>query len=123
MHLSPHAVACATHAQDRSAGQTMGTQNGEEKRMFMILSLVLFVIGLGLVISFAEQLVKGVLGTSIGFGISPFLVSVIFIGFDLKILRWERLGRLKGSRALRSVLLLARQWLPLPSLLASRGAS
>jgi len=101
----------------------MGTQNGEEKRMFMILSLVLFVIGLGLVISFAEQLVKGVLGTSIGFGISPFLVSVIFIGFDLKILRWERLGRLKGSRALRSVLLLARQWLPLPSLLASRGAS
>ncbi len=48
----------------------------------MILSLVLFVIGLGLVISFAEQLVKGAIGASLGFGISPFLVSVIFIGFD-----------------------------------------
>jgi cation:H+ antiporter len=38
--------------------------------------------GLGLVIFFAEQLVKGVIGTSMGFGLSAFLLSVIFIGFD-----------------------------------------
>jgi cation:H+ antiporter len=39
-------------------------------------------LGLGLVIFFAEQLVKGVIGTSMGFGLSAFLLSVIFIGFD-----------------------------------------
>jgi len=50
--------------------------------MNTILSMVLFVIGLGLVIYFAEKLVKGAVGTSLGFGISTFLVSVIFIGFD-----------------------------------------
>lgn len=48
----------------------------------MILSLMLFVIGLGLVIAFAEQLVKGALSTSLSLGVSPFLVSVLFIGFD-----------------------------------------
>ena len=48
----------------------------------MTLSLVSFVIGLGLVIYFAEKLVKGAVGTSLGFGISTFLISVIFIGFD-----------------------------------------
>lgn len=48
----------------------------------MILSITLFVIGLGLIIYFAEKLVKGAVGTSLGFGISAFLVSVIFIGFD-----------------------------------------
>ncbi|HWP00321.1 MAG TPA: sodium:calcium antiporter [Methylococcus sp.] len=50
--------------------------------MDMILSVVSFVIGLGLVIYFAEKLVKGAVGTSLGFGISTFLISVIFIGFD-----------------------------------------
>ena len=35
-----------------------------------------------MVIFFAEQLVKGVVGTSLNFGISAFLISVIFIGFD-----------------------------------------
>ena len=42
----------------------------------------MFVVGLALVIYFAEKLVKGAVGTAIGFGISAFLVSVIFIGFD-----------------------------------------
>jgi len=46
------------------------------------LSVVIFIVGLGLVIYFAEKLVKGAVGTSLGFGISTFLVSVIFIGFD-----------------------------------------
>lgn len=50
--------------------------------MNIILSVVLFVTGIGLIIYFAEKLVKGAIGTSLGFGISTFLVSVIFIGFD-----------------------------------------
>jgi cation:H+ antiporter len=48
----------------------------------IILPLVVCGLGLGLIIFFAEQLVKGVVGTSIGFGLSTFLLSVIFIGFD-----------------------------------------
>jgi cation:H+ antiporter len=62
----------------------------------MTLSLVLFVIGLGLVISFAEQLVKGALGTSVGFGVSPFLISVIFIGFDPENLAVGAVGAFEG---------------------------
>jgi cation:H+ antiporter len=50
--------------------------------MEIMIALVLFGVGLGLIIFFAEQLVKGVVGTSIGFGLSTFLLSVIFIGFD-----------------------------------------
>jgi len=50
--------------------------------MEIIIALVIFGLGLGLVIFFAEQLVKGVVGTSMGFGLSTFLLSVIFIGFD-----------------------------------------
>ena len=50
--------------------------------MDIILALVVCVLGLGLVIFFAEQLVKGVIGTSMGFGLSAFLLSVLFIGFD-----------------------------------------
>lgn len=50
--------------------------------MEILIPLVLFGIGLGLIIFFAEQLVKGVVGTSMGFGLSTFVLSVIFIGFD-----------------------------------------
>ncbi|MGR8981762.1 MAG: sodium:calcium antiporter, partial [Gammaproteobacteria bacterium] len=50
--------------------------------MNMTLSIMLFVIGLWLIIYFAEKLVKGAVGTSLSFGISTFLISVIFIGFD-----------------------------------------
>jgi cation:H+ antiporter len=42
----------------------------------------LFIAGLALVLSLTEQLVKGVVGTSLNFGISAFMISVIFIGFD-----------------------------------------
>jgi cation:H+ antiporter len=51
--------------------------------MEIVIALVLFGVGLGLIIFFAEPLVKGVVGTSIRFGLSTFLLSVIFIGFDL----------------------------------------
>lgn len=62
----------------------------------MMLSLVLFVIGLGLVIVFAERLVKGALGVSVGFGVSSFLVSVIFIGFDPENLAVGAVGAFEG---------------------------
>ena len=50
--------------------------------MDIMIAVVFFGVGLGLIIFFAEQLVKGVVGTSMGFGLSTFLLSVIFIGFD-----------------------------------------
>lgn len=50
--------------------------------MSVLLSIALFVVGLVLVIYFAEKLVSGVVGTAAGFGISAFWISVVFIGFD-----------------------------------------
>jgi len=38
--------------------------------------------GIALVVFFSEQLVKGVVGTSVNFNVSAFLISVIFLGFD-----------------------------------------
>lgn len=64
--------------------------------MNIIVSIVLFIIGLGLVIYFAEKLVKGAVGTSLGFGISTFLVSVIFIGFDPENLAVGAAGSFEG---------------------------
>ena len=48
----------------------------------MLTALALFISGLVLVIYFSEKLVEGVVGTSVTLGISAFLISVIFIGFD-----------------------------------------
>lgn len=45
-------------------------------------SILLFILGIALVVYFAEKLVKGTVGISLGFGISTFIISVIFIGFD-----------------------------------------
>ena len=64
--------------------------------MNTIVSIALFVVGLGLVIYFAEKLVKGAVGTSLGFGISVFLVSVIFIGFDPENLAVGAVGSYEG---------------------------
>jgi Ca2+/Na+ antiporter len=50
--------------------------------MDIAIALAMFGVGLGLIMFFAEQLVKGVVGTSIGFGPSTFLLSVMSIGFD-----------------------------------------
>ncbi|HMB21053.1 MAG TPA: sodium:calcium antiporter [Spirochaetota bacterium] len=50
--------------------------------MNIFFAITLFISGLVLVIYFAEKLVAAAVGTSLGFGISTFLVSVIFIGFD-----------------------------------------
>lgn len=48
----------------------------------MALPLVVFVAGILLIVYFSEKLVEATVGTSLGFGISTFLISVIFIGFD-----------------------------------------
>ena len=50
--------------------------------MNIAFSILLFLAGLGLVIYFAEKLVQGAVGTSAGFGVSTFFISVLFIGFD-----------------------------------------
>jgi cation:H+ antiporter len=50
--------------------------------MDIIIAIAFFGVGLGLILFFAEQLVKGAVGTSVGFGVSAFLISVVFIGFD-----------------------------------------
>ena len=50
--------------------------------MNIFLASGLFIVGLFLVIYFAEKLVKGAMGVSIGFGVSAFFISVFFIGFD-----------------------------------------
>ncbi|MGK7370088.1 MAG: sodium:calcium antiporter [Candidatus Halalkalibacterium sp. M3_1C_030] len=48
----------------------------------MITAFLFFIFGLLLVVYFSEKLVEGVVGTSLSFGVSAFLISVIFIGFD-----------------------------------------
>lgn len=48
----------------------------------MIYPIIIFVIGIFLIVYFSEKLVEATVGTSLGFGISTFLISVIFIGFD-----------------------------------------
>ena len=50
--------------------------------MSVLWSSIFFVGGLALVVFFAERLVEGTVGTSLQFGVSAFLISVIFIGFD-----------------------------------------
>lgn len=60
--------------------------------MNILLAIGLFIIGLLLVICFAEKLVKGAVGTSVSFGISTFFISVVFIGFDPKNLAIGAVG-------------------------------
>ena len=50
--------------------------------MNTLIALGFFIVGLAMDLSLAEQLVKGVVGTSLNFGISAFMISVIFTGFD-----------------------------------------
>jgi cation:H+ antiporter len=50
--------------------------------MNLLWAILLAIGGIALVLFFSEQLVKGVVGTSINFKVSAFLISVIFLGFD-----------------------------------------
>jgi len=64
--------------------------------MNIVMSILLFIAGLAIVVYFAEKLVKGAVGTSLGFGISAFLVSVVFIGFDPENLAVGAVGSFEG---------------------------
>lgn len=65
--------------------------------MDLISALALVIVGLVLVIYFAEKLVKGAVGTSAGFGVSTFVISVIFIGFDPENLAVGTVGSVEGA--------------------------
>jgi hypothetical protein len=85
----------------------------------IMIAVVFFGVGLGLIIFFAEQLVKGVVGTSVGFGLSTFLlivisVSVIFIGFDPDNLAVGTVASPMGLPAWRWALFSAAPWWPSP---------
>jgi cation:H+ antiporter len=54
-------------------------------------------MGLWLILYCADRLVRGAVGTSIGFGVSPFLISVVFIGFDPENLAVGAVGSLEGE--------------------------
>jgi uncharacterized membrane protein YhdT len=47
----------------------------------MWLAILFVIVGIGLVLAFAGRLVKGTVGLARGFGISAFMVSVVFLGF------------------------------------------
>ncbi|NGP86821.1 sodium:calcium antiporter [Fodinibius halophilus] len=48
----------------------------------MIYSVLTCVVGIMLIVYFSEKLVESTVGTSLHVGLSTFLISVIFIGFD-----------------------------------------
>lgn len=60
-------------------------------------SILLLILGIALVLYFAEKLVKGTVGISLGFGISTFIISVIFIGFDPENLAVGAVGSYEGA--------------------------
>lgn len=50
--------------------------------MSTLAAVLLLAAGLALVLFFAEKLVEGAAGTARGFGVSAFVVGVVFLGFD-----------------------------------------
>lgn len=64
--------------------------------MTIALAIGLCLAGLVLVIWSAERLVEGVVGTSVGFGVSAFVVSVVFVGFDPENLAVGTVGAIQG---------------------------
>ncbi|MFW6198584.1 MAG: sodium:calcium antiporter, partial [Acidobacteriota bacterium] len=61
------------------------------------LALAGFVLGLALVVYFAERLVEGVVETALVLGLTPFLVTVVFVGFDPENLAVGAVGSFEGS--------------------------
>lgn len=70
---------------------------GEAPSLPTIVAIALFAIGLALILYFADRLVRGAVGTSVGFGVSPFLISVVFIGFDPENLAVGAVGSFEGA--------------------------
>lgn len=63
----------------------------------MWLSIVIIVAGLALVLFFAGRLVRGTIAFARGFGLSAFVVSVIFLGFDPENLAVGAVGTFEGA--------------------------
>jgi len=63
----------------------------------LALSLALLIIGIGLLLYFSEKLVEATVGISTGFGVSAFLVSTIFIGFDPENLALGAVASYEGA--------------------------
>ena len=63
----------------------------------MWLSVLLVIAGLALVLFFAGRLVQGTVGLARGFGVSAFLVSVVFLGFDPENLFVGAVGAYEGA--------------------------
>ncbi len=64
--------------------------------MSLPLAFVLFIVGLGLVLYFAEKLVSAVVGTAVAFRASAFWISVVFVGFDPENLAVGATGSYEG---------------------------
>lgn len=64
--------------------------------MGLAVSCLVFLLGLGLVIYAAEKLVLGTVGVSWSFGLSTFVISVLFIGFDPENLAVGAMGAYEG---------------------------
>jgi cation:H+ antiporter len=63
----------------------------------MFIDVISIVAGLALVLFFAGRLVRGTLGFARGFGLSIFLVSVVFVGFDPENLAVGAVGAYEGA--------------------------
>lgn len=70
--------------------------------MALFWAILLATAGLMLVVYFSEQLVKGVVGTSLNFRITPFLISVVFLGFDPENLGVGAVGSWKSAFGIAS---------------------
>jgi len=65
--------------------------------MSLVWAIGLFVLGLVIVIAAAERLVESTVGVSRGIGVSAFLLSVVFIGFDPENLAVGVAATVEGS--------------------------
>ncbi len=65
--------------------------------MGIVTSIVAIIMGLALVLFFAERLVKAIAGLAAAFGVSAFLLSVVFLGFDPENLAVGTVGAFEGA--------------------------
>jgi cation:H+ antiporter len=61
----------------------LGTKPGPRRKpMEIVLGVAAFVLGVALVVGSAEKLVEGLVGVSLAFQVSTFLLAVLLVGFD-----------------------------------------
>ena len=63
-------------------------------------SIVFVIAGIALVLVFAGRLVRGTVGFARGFGVSAFVVSVVFLGFDPENLAVGAVGAYEGAEGI-----------------------